>query len=33
MHEIHNTEAEGFQTIWRLEGHRIAIMVCAALPT
>ncbi|MBF6225219.1 hypothetical protein IU470_08865 [Nocardia abscessus] len=27
MHEIHHTEAGGFQAIWRLERHRIAIMV------
>ncbi|MFE7741969.1 hypothetical protein [Nocardia sp. NPDC057455] len=27
MREIRHTEAAGFQAIWRLEGHRIAIMV------
>lgn len=27
MHEIHHTEVGGFQAIWRMEGHRIAIML------
>ncbi|UGT66053.1 hypothetical protein LTT66_22390 [Nocardia gipuzkoensis] len=27
MHEIHHTEVGGYQASWRLEGHRVAIMV------